>query len=790
MELHDIIKNDDERLFIVDNECFLIFTGDSIEDEKPFIRIGTWKDMPPLCIQLIENVVITDKIVGNPAIEQFNINPENSSEIKYIGSKKSVQSYVDFQKIFGLDLSDASIVDVETDIPLLSTEKIIFNNEAIIGVFYYDGNFRIVFNGNNIFDLKEIEEKSFSGIKIHELLSDSNRETGRFKGAGLTLIDKNLLLYKNGNFVSYQFPGTYYRAFNDLNIDPFKIRHILIPSPNFLNLSGFFKWGNSKKSRPKIYSDLDENFSEIISLFPDLDLVKNSFKGLNISTGEGLNIENYGDTLNIKLRYLNVKPGFKSIEIAYMKEYAGLSGILEEKLDAILVPASIYEQAAMYFRSARSPALILSDGSKNISKLQASGNTIIYPGIQYEFMKYESLDDLLQDSVFRLRDREIISRIIGNEGENIKEIISLDTHGDSPFRNTKNIFNILSVLKIYLNTTTDRKFSHHLKNACLEVESLIDRDIVVNHDKSAFKISMVFFNGSVFEFIEKIAGDPYGNILNETPVDDDLTGMLKRSPDIDKKELHERIIDDRERLNRLLELYRDSGRDVKKDLRLLSTTLDDRKKRAVSDNLTIDGREIKKKVRRERLKKVYKVAVILLIIITAAVLSYSGYLYYMDYKENLRIEEENRRLAEEKIRMLEEKREKARRKKEDKKELIKKYDIHVTDRDIYFYANKVAGKNGYRSITFRALKKKNPNWIFPGNVFWMMDGEKIVVKKGDTLWALSEKKLMERNIEFYKIIDEIKEGGLTTSEIKSALKKAREFAFNEKHYRMIESLKK
>ena len=74
MELNDIIKNDDDRLFIITPECFIVFTGDSIEDEKPFIRIGNSLSLTPRIIPLIENIIITDL---NVFLIKFLINKLN-----------------------------------------------------------------------------------------------------------------------------------------------------------------------------------------------------------------------------------------------------------------------------------------------------------------------------------------------------------------------------------------------------------------------------------------------------------------------------------------------------------------------------------------------------------------------------------------------------------------------------------------------------------------------------------------------------------------------------------------
>ena len=124
------------------------------------------------------------------------------------------------------------------------------------------------------------------------------------------------------------------------------------------------------------------------------------------------------------------------------------------------------------------------------------------------------------------------------------------------------------------------------------------------------------------------------------------------------------------------------------------------------------------------------------------------------------------------------------------KKLINRYQIHITDRDIYAYANRVARKNGYKRISFSALREKNPNWIFPGNVFRMLDEEKITVRKGDTLWELSHDKLMDISINLYSIIEKIRSGQLSDKAKKRSIKKARAMTFNKNHKKIIDTITK
>ncbi len=222
MKLSDIIQTDNDRLFIVDTECFIIFTGGSINDERPFIRIGTWSDLPVEIIPLVENIIVSDRILGNPALEQFNINVRNLTTNRYIGGESILKRFLDYQRNFGLDLTNVSVVNIEKDIPELPYKKHISDRDQFIGVFYSDGNVKIVHDGTNIFDLNSIYNDNLNITEILGRLSQNNRNTARFSGAGFAVSDKNPIFYSDGYFTSYQFPKTYADDFSTLEIDPGK----------------------------------------------------------------------------------------------------------------------------------------------------------------------------------------------------------------------------------------------------------------------------------------------------------------------------------------------------------------------------------------------------------------------------------------------------------------------------------------------------------------------------------------------------------------------------------------
>jgi hypothetical protein len=110
--------------------------------------------------------------------------------------------------------------------------------------------------------------------------------------------------------------------------------------------------------------------------------------------------------------------------------------------------------------------------------------------------------------------------------------------------------------------------------------------------------------------------------------------------------------------------------------------------------------------------------------------------------------------------------------------LADEHGIVIEDTDIYEYANIIAVKNGFMKIIRGIIQKdKNPDWIYPGNVFLLHDDEKITVKKGDTLWSISRRKLIESEINFNKKLKEMKSRNSSGTEDIAELKK---FAISSK----------
>jgi hypothetical protein len=86
------------------------------------------------------------------------------------------------------------------------------------------------------------------------------------------------------------------------------------------------------------------------------------------------------------------------------------------------------------------------------------------------------------------------------------------------------------------------------------------------------------------------------------------------------------------------------------------------------------------------------------------------------------------------------------------------------------------------------MKNRNPNWIYPGNVFVMLDGERMVVKEGDTLWKMSYTRLQDRGIAFHRTLEEIEKSAGRGLDIAPLVEKARSLAVNGGHAHKLEAL--
>lgn len=754
--LQEIIPREEDRLFIIDRECYIIFTGSTLSDERPFIRLGNYIDLPVEIIPQIENIVITDLLVGNPAFEQFNIDVRTLSHNRYIGSLPVVTKYLDFHKVFGLDLKNAKIVDVEKDVPFIHNKKELKDAEAFIGIFYTNGNFKIHHQKKFLLDLVRETEAAFNEKKLMDRLVGSTRESGRYDGDGMVIVGQTPFFYKNGSFTPYHFPKYFLEDFARMSIDPSRIGEVIHPSANFIHLSRLLRWKHARGERLTIITDHREQFSHIQKLFSKAALARKDFSNFSLEMPHGLSISAKPGSFNIEIRFSRTRPHRLDINITYVKGSRTLSAILKEKQDGIIIPSSIYEEYAAILRSGNMPLLVIADTDFAQKKLRDSSIILMQPGFQYEFRKYPSFDDLHNDlgkilppEIFTLTSTDIEKAARGRS-----EIMRERQLTETEYAEAQNL---ISACRLLLAEEKDRKKAEALRKAIHELSAPFNR--MKPRETSANMRSIIAFCGSAaYEFIDIL---PEKN--QKIPMLEEISEqVLIEGNDIEanEKEFCLRVMEDRKRLRKLLELLRPAGDE--KDFRDLSRALHERKAHYYTEE---PSAEFSLSEERSSIKIIKKVVACIVIAVAATFIIFSSIKIHREELEN-----------REKLVKL--------REAQERKELIDRYQITVSPHDIFVFANKIALENGYRPITYKGLKEKNPNWIYPGNRF-TIESEHITVKEGDTLWDIAHERLMDRNIKFYRVFELLKNAKQNTRDFTEKLRQAEELAFSETHKKII-----
>ncbi len=798
MKLSDIIKNDNDRLFIVDTECFIIFTGGSIHDDRPFIRIGTWVDLPVEIIPLVENIIISDRILGNPAIEQFNINVRNLSINRYIGGESILKRFLDYQRNFGLDLTNVSVVNIEKDIPELPDKKNISDRDQFIGVFYSDGNVKIVHDGNNIFDLNSVYNENLNITELMGRIAQNSRNTTRYSGAGFAISDKNPVFYSDSYFTSYQFPGTYAEDFSLLEIDPGRIRELILPSHNVIHVSDIMKFRHMREGKIRIFSDNRDQTELIRRLFKGATVHDEPFSGMNYSTGNGMTITSHGETPNIRVSWSTDQRRPKPVSLNFIKSPSDIKTILKEDSDAIVISYTAYEQSVLLFKSVQKPVMILNDGNPNIRKISETDNLILSNNLQYDIKKYDSAEEMKKTIG---TDPAFSDWTTAGDTEAIEAW--LDRHiADSDDYHV--LFNSISLIKITLAETKDRKLFSSLRSLIQKYSTRVSKLEPDNFRKESF-IEIALCSGSAFQIARKITRKSE-SLFTSTY---DINTPEIKSIDPDQHKLALRIIEDRERLRKVLTLFYEDKQShpsfqfMKSELNLLKEEIDSRREIYSTDYYDAEPYSRRKKgksgvlgflsesgvpasedgeISGAKKTKFIAVAAILLILIIVAGLTLNHFrkkelpvLSEADLKKNVR--NQNIVITVKRV-------------DEQEKQLLINHNVRITDYDIFRYANDVAVRNGYSSLTLSGLKEKNPHWIYPSNVFIMLDGEKVVVQKGDTLWDLAHAKLEKMNAEFYKITDQLeKVDPKDKGKVKSLLEQAEKYIYTAQQKKYIENYK-
>jgi len=215
----------EERIFHIDDECYLFYLGSDRDDDRPFARIGNSIKLTGNVISNISSIIITDSITGDPLLEPVNINPDNINALRYVGDKKTVQNYLNF--IHNYNVRNGHIS---------SLEGLKQNHDRAEVLFYKDGNIRLLYNQMLLFDLKRAEKDDLHfNENANRLKGILGKNTLRyrqedFNNAGFFVEGNSFLIFEKQKITAFGLPERYFETLVSHGIDPDLIETIVSDS--------------------------------------------------------------------------------------------------------------------------------------------------------------------------------------------------------------------------------------------------------------------------------------------------------------------------------------------------------------------------------------------------------------------------------------------------------------------------------------------------------------------------------------------------------------------------------
>lgn len=178
-----------KRVFRVDRDCYVVFTGFSSLNEKPFVRIGYSRYVEGLK-RHISDVVVTAGYLSSI-----------KREIEQIKSDEFETNFIVPSSIYSVILKfipsalhhkvNVSVIDRPEEEEFSAVIKEISEKYRTYVILYSDGNFAVTFSGKKVFDL-------FSAV-VNDLTT--SKLINLFSAKFYDLLPNNIILRVGGNYV-------------------------------------------------------------------------------------------------------------------------------------------------------------------------------------------------------------------------------------------------------------------------------------------------------------------------------------------------------------------------------------------------------------------------------------------------------------------------------------------------------------------------------------------------------------------------------------------------------------
>lgn len=253
----------EQRVFQIDRECYVIFIGTSVRDVRPFLRIGNTPDFPQRVAAEIRDVVLTDRMTGNPLFEADSVSKDEEHQLRYLGDPDIVERFKDFVGHEDIEIEAFETYSVEESAP----EK-----HALV-YFYKSGNMSVYYGADKIFALEDRERRDVHFVEEarrikNEYLRDPLRlQKSALSGPGVLRSGSTLFFFRDGKLAANRLPVPYFRSLATHGIDPDQV-HVWALSGNDTDEAvHLFKRARAKNASLTVLTENTEPLHKLGRLF-------------------------------------------------------------------------------------------------------------------------------------------------------------------------------------------------------------------------------------------------------------------------------------------------------------------------------------------------------------------------------------------------------------------------------------------------------------------------------------------------------------------------------------------
>lgn len=817
-----------QRVFQIDQECFIIFAETYYTPNERFLRIGNSSFLKEFGESLTFTTLLTPLYPGNPFAELEIFQP--GVDRKLIGLKRDVEQFLHFLNKGGVDLSRVKVLYAEGQGAVggsKATEeeflKALSQDEGrrkrhSFASFYNNGNIRI-FNRNELFFdlLQQLASFQDERAEIRELSSHfEGYYHGSYRGNGFIVSGKSLFAFSEERFICLTASANWVTDAIRVGITPEQVELLYLAEgvePDSLWIKVFLeKWKRGEQI--KLVSG--ESSPLWINLLPPgtYELLCPKKRTVDINFGP---FRLFFQNKRINLFFKNYKLHLNGLD-SIMDEgrEIGFEALIDKKrVKNRFVIESLERQAITIYRC--NPVIF------HDHLLENDSITTFFRSLDVE------LDGRSRENILPI-DSDYGDNYIPDVGEGIGPLLLVENIRRVSIENNSHTKE--KSLDYYRNKLS-RFSGEEINRNHLIINQLIgvgpDRKIRARNVVNTAFFSMIADSLNPFLFFQKELDKKevksrYSFFRESGPPDrGELKGLYEAAEVryegvIEAKEFYQ---EERARLRELLseivekeergevvsleseeesavsagetaalygigeeqkaessvaEVREEAGGDTYNAAELLEQLGDSKAIRQAKKNRerALKEERLKSGEKRVPVKRRFPAALsrLLFILLLAALIGGGAYGVWRAYRHFRPQLTTKSVLTQEEF--LKNNREKFDEQKVKPKQKSYYYKFYMTLRDIVHLTNKIAIANGYHRMLFSLernyVKGRDPDWIYPGNVLRMPDGKWVVVQSGDTMWRLCESFLIEQvnghEVEIRELIEKTKRKEIKIGEAK------------------------